>query len=384
MTICFFMGPYPTEEHPINAFTDMLITEMTNQGVECIAIAPQSRTEHLFRKLPLATLKRIKELKKGGKITIYSPLYNSYSAKNVFGYNTAKLSQRSYEKVAIGEYIKRGIKADALYGQFFSLGGLTAAKLGYKINIPSFVDNGESTLKSLDILNRKMCKSAISKLTGIISVSTANKTELLESGYVDKSFENKIKVVVNAIDNTRFYITDKNKMRDELKFPRDVFITSFTGHYIERKGTRVLSDVLDGFDDVYSIFIGKGPLEPTCKNILHKGTVPHENVYKYLNATDVFVLPTLAEGCCNAILEAMACGLPIISSDLSFNDDILDSTCSIRVNPKDETAIKKAIQCVRNDNDLREKLSKGAAAKAKEFDIYNRARIILEFIKENM
>lgn len=42
------MGPYPTDENPINAFTDMLVTEMANQGVNCVVIAPQSRTEHFL------------------------------------------------------------------------------------------------------------------------------------------------------------------------------------------------------------------------------------------------------------------------------------------------------------------------------------------------
>ncbi|HPZ52421.1 MAG TPA: hypothetical protein PLI11_05850, partial [Clostridia bacterium] len=99
MTICILMGPYPTDENPINAFTDMLVTEMANQGVNCVVIAPQSRTEHFFWKTKPAPLVREKTAPNGNKITIYSPVYNSWSAKSILGFNTARLTQRSYERV---------------------------------------------------------------------------------------------------------------------------------------------------------------------------------------------------------------------------------------------------------------------------------------------
>lgn len=94
---------------------------------------------------------------------------------------------------------------------------------------------------------------------------------------------------------------------------------------------------------------------PDIKNMLHCGTVPHEKVYMYLNASDVFVLPTLAEGLCNAILEALACGVPVISSDLPFNYDVLDDSCSILVNPKNKDEIYSAILRLKEDEELKKK-----------------------------
>ena len=92
---------------------------------------------------------------------------------------------------------------------------------------------------------------------------------------------------------------------------------------------------------------------PDIKNMFHCGTVPHEKVYMYLNASDVFVLPTLAEGLCNAILEALACGVPVISSDLPFNYDVLDDSCSILVNPKNKDEIYSAILRLKEDEELK-------------------------------
>lgn len=381
LTICFLMGEYPTEENPINAFTDVLITEMANQGVTCVVIAPQSRTEHLVRGTKSAPMIREKTAPNGSKITIYSPKYNSYSAKNIFGYNTARLTQRSYDRVVLKEFIKRNIKPDVLYGKFFSLGGLAAARLGDMFGIPSFVDNGESTLNSLDILNRRMVVDRIKKLSGIISVSTENKRKLIESGYVDSEFADKMFVALNSVDEKKFFKVDKLKARQELGFPEEAFIASFVGHFVERKGIGVLSDVLNDMEDVYSIFIGRGPLVPNVKNTLHCGTVPHDKVYMYLNASDVFVLPTLAEGLCNAILEALACGVPVVSSDLPFNYDVLDESCSILVDPKNKEEIRSAILRIKEDEELKKRLSEGALEKASKFSLKNRIANILDFIQ---
>ena len=90
----------------------------------------------------------------------------------------------------------------------------------------------------------------------------------------------------------------------------------------------------------------------------------------------------MAEGCPNSVIEAMACGLPIISSDLPFNYDILDSSNSILVDPMDVNEIANAIITLKEDETLRSKLSKGAIKKVSELTIEKRVSKILNFIRE--
>jgi len=161
-------------------------------------------------------------------------------------------------------------------------------------------------------------------------------------------------------------------------------VVAFVGHFIERKGVTVLSNVLNQLDDVYSIFIGSGVEEPQCKNILFKGTVPHEKVHVYLNAADVFILPTSAEGCCNAIIEAMACGLPIVSSNQPFNDDILNIENSIRLDVKDVVAVRQAIVFLRDNPGVRNRMSKTALISAANLNIRQRAQNIIDFMESKI
>ena len=98
----------------------------------------------------------------------------------------------------------------------------------------------------------------------------------------------------------------------------------------------------------------------------------------------MFCLPTLNEGCSNAIVEAIACGLPIISSNLPFNDDILDSSNALLVNPESVDDIASAIKQLMDNSDLRQKLAEGSKEKAKSLRIEFRAKKIIEFINRQM
>ena len=110
-----------------------------------------------------------------------------------------------------------------------------------------------------------------------------------------------------------------------------------------------LSKALNNLNDpsIKAMFIGAGPQVPDYKQIIHQGIVDHSVLPDYLNCADVFVLPTINEGCSNSIIEAMACGLPIISSDMSFNHDILDDKNSLLIDPRNIGEIAKAIRMIK-------------------------------------
>ena len=110
--------------------------------------------------------------------------------------------------------------------------------------------------------------------------------------------------------------------------------------------------------------------------------IKHEKIPAFLNACDIFVLPTLSEGCCNATIEAMACGLPIVSSDLPFNYDVLNETNSVLIDPTSVDEIRDAIKQIKNDSDLRQRLSRGALETAEKLTIEARANRIIKFIEE--
>lgn len=382
MKICFITDRYPTKDYPVNTFLDNLICEMADQGVDCTVIAPyRPLIDKLKKKNYQTTFYRERVTPGGNIIKIYNPAFFWISNKVIGGTNLAKIGLIIFTNCVDSVIQEQQLVFDAVYGHFIMPSGFAAAEIGKKYDKPAFFAYGESSFGMVgDFFTDADIRHRLRSIAGVVAVSSKNRDELLEHGVVDAA---KIRVFPNAIDNNSFRVMDKYATRQKLGIGHNDFVVAFVGHFIHRKGSKRVSAALERFADVKSIFIGAGPDEPTCSNIIHKGRLPHDKIPEYLNAADVFVLPTLAEGCCNAIVEAMACGLPVISSNLAFNDDILDATNSIRIDPMSIDEIASAIRILKDDALKRKEMASASIALAANLTIDKRASRIVSFIEES-
>lgn len=380
--ICIIADAYPTETNPRNPFIEQLVFAFTDLGIQCTVINPVSITNSLIHKNDLSPKEWSKDTETG-MVKIYSPRYVTFSSKKYGIINTNILNLYLFQKSCLRILKKIGADFDAVYGHFLSPAGITANKISKVYNIPAFFAYGENTNYTIDRLGADRTRRLLHNIKGVISVSTANKENLIKQDIVE---EEKIEVFPNSINHKLFYKRNRREMRQKYGFPEDAFIVAFVGRFVEVKGANRLSKAIElvGSDKVKSIFIGFGNVKPNCGGILLEGKQKHDNIPELLSAADIFVLPTLAEGCSNAIIEAMACGLPIVSSDKSFNDDILDETCSIRIDPTNINEIANAIQLLYDSKDLREQLSNGALKKAETLKIDIRAKNIINFMEERL
>jgi len=272
-------------------------------------------------------------------------------------------------------------KPEALYGHFVFPSGLTSASIGKAMGIPSFLAYGESTPKLFSGVAKAEVARRLTSLAGVVAVSGENARRIVQDGYY--SFPERVKVFPNAVDPAKFHHMDRQMARKKLNLPQDAFIVSFVGGFIERKGVTVLSKALDEAG-ASSVFIGRGEVKPTAKNMLYCGALDHGQIPEYLTASDVFALPTLNEGCCNAIVEALAMGLPVVSSDRPFNDGLLSEENSIRIDPTDVKAVAEAIRRLKDDPALRSRLADGAKQTGAALQIGTRAAGILHFMEERL
>jgi glycosyltransferase involved in cell wall biosynthesis len=374
-----FVGMYPDEVSPYrNVFFQNLIFAMADAGVKCTVVSPVpiTRYRHLISKV---SHKRTDHTPKGNAVTVYHPRYVSLSSKRIGSINTGIYSEKFFESGVLKITRKLTERFDAVYGHFFLSGGLAAIKVGREKSIPSFIAYGECSYETEIVrLYRELKKEDIEGLSGIIAVSTHN-ANILKSKAIFKGIP--MIVAPNSVDMSLFFKRDKNDCREELGLPKDKFIVGFVGGFIDRKGDKRLLEAINSIDGVYGAFAGRGDNPPEGDKVLFCKALNHDKVPVLLNAVDVFCLPTQNEGSCNALVEAAACGVPVISSNLPFNDDLLTDKNSIRINPDSVDEIRNAINQLYDNKERRGELGQRIFESSREFDITVRENKIESFIK---
>lgn len=367
MNILVITPSYPDSYSSSYPFVKQIVDQFAWMGHNCCVIAPYN----IFKKRKLVSFIQQYVLQNNSKVIIIRPRCFSFSTINIFGWSPTTYFRRQAQRRALKHL---PFRPDVVYCHFWR-SGQDVFDFAYKEKIPLFIATGESVIH---VENNRHNNDFYHYVRGVISVSTKNKEESIQKGMTT---ENKCVVLPNGINNNLFRLMNKEQCRVRLGYPRDAFICIFVGWFNERKGINRVAQAINMIqEEICSVFIG-GDGNVECKNVLFKGRVPHEEIPSYLNAADVFVLPTLHEGCCNAIIEAMACGLPIISSNLPFNWDVLNDTNSILINPESIIEIRDAILLLKSNDKLRNKLSRGALKTASSLSIEKRAEKIISFIK---
>lgn len=373
--ICIIVNGYPTKDDPIYAFIQPIAREMVDSGISCTVIAPQSVSKLAIAKKAKRPYRWIDKTEKGNEVVIYQPKYVSVSNVSILGYSiSAILRDVSIKRC----FFKEKMSPDVLYAHFWDC-GIAACKLAKKINTPVFVATGESKIRVKIYYPLKSIDRYLPYVTGVIAVSTKNLEESRNMGLLKHC--PKTIVLPNAVNPKEFYHISKKKAREVLGFNQNELIAIFVGSFCHRKGVIRAVKAIETLENVKLILIGSGEQIPESDRIIFSGKVPHSEIVMYLNAADVFVLPTLSEGCCNAVVEALACGLPIVSSDLPFNYDILNNSNSIMVNPERVDLIAKALSTLFEDNEKRQLLALGARNTGMMLSIQHRCNEILRMME---
>lgn len=171
--------------------------------------------------------------------------------------------------------------------------------------------------------------------------------------------ENKILSFPNGVDVHRFHplATEKRKsLKQKLGLSAKQHVITYTGRFEERK--RVIDlihawhAIASEFPQAHLVLVGKGEEVANCQNeiqvlglsqrVTFVGEV--QNIEDYLKITDCYVFPSRLEGMPNVILEAMACGLPIIATAIPGIVEILqDNQTGKLVPPKDVNTLCRAL-----------------------------------------
>ena len=216
----------------------------------------------------------------------------------------------------------------------------------------------------------------------IIAISELVKTNIAGNYGVTLS---DIEVIYNGVDINKFHPANKNKYRIEIRQKYGLkdsdFVVLFMGSGFERKGVGYLIKAVGSISEPVSVLIvGKGS-NPSLKGVRQKIIFcgPQKDNYKYYAAADLFVFPTVYEPFGNVHLEALASGLPVITTRNSGAAEIIkdDIHGFVIEKPEDLQIMAEKISLLLNNSNKLEAMGKNARQLAEEFTFKSHINKIL-------
>jgi glycosyltransferase involved in cell wall biosynthesis len=216
-------------------------------------------------------------------------------------------------------------------------------------------------------MSRILTVATLKRAKGIIAVGRPIFRELTK--FVSDS---KIEIIPNAVDTDRFSSNlDSHHMKEMLGIPNNGRVILSVGHLIPRKGFQYLIQAMQivraKVDACYLVIAGGGPLRTQLAGMSRilgldsvlrlPGVVSWSDLPLLYAMADLFVMPSLSEGHCVSILEAMASGKPVVASALDANSEsIAQGENGFMVPPRNPQALARAIIKILTDDSLRRKL----------------------------
>lgn len=276
----------------------------------------------------------------------YLPVSSGYKALGEKHFRAAEKTIRKHK-----------IKFDVLHAHMAWSSGYAAAKLKQKYDVPCLVTAHGTDIYNLPFRNAYWQKKISWVLNNIDHIITVSKNNL--SCVHKLSSSTPTSLIPNGFRDKNFRVMNKNECRNRLSLPIDKKIILSVGHLIEVKGHRYLieamSQVLRTRDDLLCIIIGDGQLKRKLiksaadfgisESIIIMDSHPHDEIGYWMNACDLFVLPSLNEGLPVVNIEALACGIPVVATYNGGSEDlILNENLGYLVEPKNSLELADKIR----------------------------------------
>ncbi len=302
-----------------------------------------------------APLRMIPAIENGGPVTVHHPRFPLIPGLS--GRFNPSLISRSVLSLARRLHAQRPF--DLVDAQFFYPDGPAAARIARALNLPLAIK-----ARGGDILHwgtvpaaRVQIRSAAAQAKVLLTVSQALGRDMVALGLP----EDRIRVHYTGLDHGRFWPRRRDEARavlagrmPALDFPENARIVACVGNLIAIKGQLLAIAAMTFLpDDILLVLVGGGPDEANLRRevrdlglgdrVRFAGSLGHDDLPLMLSAAEAMVLPSEREGLANAWIEALACGAPLVISDVGGAREVVDSPVTGHVVARDPAAIAGAL-----------------------------------------
>ncbi len=315
--------------HGIFVETRLLKLLAADSGIAATVIAPVPWFPLKWRKFGrYAEYAKVPAVEERNGITIHHPRYLVLPKIGML--LTPFFLARSIKK-CVARLKRQQLDYQLIDAHYVYPDGVAVARLASYLAAPLFVTARGSDINLIAELPRPRRKilKAIDSIDAAIAVSDALKVRMIELGIPAE----KVHVLKNGVDTDFFRLQDQQAMRARWKLKAKTLL--MVGNLVPEKRPLAMLEALSKIQDCDLLIAGNGPLKQSLvdasvklglqQRVTFLGNVDQTELVSLYNAVDGLVLPSAREGLPNVLLEAIACGCPVLAADVGGVKEIINS-----------------------------------------------------------
>lgn len=232
--------------------------------------------------------------------------------------------------------------------------GFAAQRTARELGVPCVIGALGSDIHVRSGLNVAMTRRVIERADALLTVSEAMRQTAINDFGADPA---RAHTITNGFNTGVFHLRSQQDIRDRLGISLDEKLVIYVGRFVEAKGLRELLSAFQRMaqrdPDVGLVLVGDGVMKAELLSLVKDsgvaarvrmpGGLPPEQVAEWVSAADVLTLPSWSEGYPNVVVEGVACGRPVVATDVGGTREILNDANGILIPPKNVEALERAL-----------------------------------------
>jgi teichuronic acid biosynthesis glycosyltransferase TuaC len=251
----------------------------------------------------------------------------------------------------------RKFAPDLIFSIFLYPDGYSALQIGKALSVPVVAMSIGSDINNIgDRFSAMHTRTVLREADFLVTVSEHLRKNAIDMGAPPET----TRAVINGCDLSVFHVRDRLEARRELHLDPAAEVVVYIGRVDVKKGLRELVEAAASIHSQHPslqvYLVGEGPDRPAIEGAIRDrgatsyihvlAACPPDQVAVWMAAGDLVTLPSYMEGCPNAVLEALACGRPVVATNVGGIPEIMSEECGRLVSPRDPTELADALAFV--------------------------------------
>lgn len=251
----------------------------------------------------------------------------------------------------------RNFAPDLILSYFLYPDAFAGLQVGKALSVPVVARGVGGDVHNIgDWISLMHTRAVLREADSLVMVSSDLRARAIAMGAPPE----KIRTIVNGCDLSVFHVDDRLAARQKLRIDPGAEAAVFIGRMDVKKGLRELVEAAATLHsqrpNLQVYLVGEGPDKPLIERAIQANSatsyihlVPgcsFNDVAVWMAAADLVTLPSYMEGCPNVILEALACGRPVVATNVGGIPEIMSEECGRIVPPRDPAALAHALASV--------------------------------------